>query len=127
MLSPVERACEFPRLLKVVLKEWLRIKKEKDCKLMPKQRNLPIASLTKELVERFEEVLGVRRDLLQDKGKASLFGFSSGGKGDNALDWTINDQPKSDLALELLELLRICFKDLAAPDFKQDKYKQIEH
>ena len=123
-LSPIERACEFPRLLKVVLKEWLRIKKDKDCTLLPKQRNLPIAVLTKELVERFLEVIGVRKDPLQFKGKTSLFGFNNA-KSD-ALDWSVEERPKSELALELLELLRICLKDLAAPDYKPDTYTKIE-
>ena len=30
------------------------------------------------------------------------------------------------MALELLALLRMCFKDLAAPDFRQDLYTKIE-
>ena len=30
------------------------------------------------------------------------------------------------MALELLSLLRMCFKDLAAPDFRQDLYTKIE-
>ena len=73
-VSPMERACEFPRLLNVVMKEWLRIKREKDSQLLPKQRNLPIQYLTKELIERFLEVIGVRKDPLQVKGKTSMFG-----------------------------------------------------
>ena len=72
--------------------------------------------MTKEIIERFLEVIGVRRDPLQVKGKASLFGFNAG-KSD-ALDWNITEIPRSDLAVELLGLLRICFKDLTSPDFK---------
>jgi hypothetical protein len=106
------------------MKEWLKIKKDKDCTLTAKQRNLPIAALTKELVERFLETIGVKKDPLQAKGKTSLFGFNAG-KSD-VLDWSVADKPKSELAVELLDLLRICFKDLAAPDFKQDNYTKIE-
>ena len=80
--------------------------------------------MTKELIERFLEVIGVRKDPLQVKGKVSMFG-NNAGKSD-VLDWTITEKERSDLALELLELIRICIKDLNPPDFKPDKYTQIE-
>ena len=53
-----------------------------------------------------------------------MFGANAG-KSD-VLDWTITEKERSVLALELLELIRICVKDLSSPDFKQDKYTQIE-
>lgn len=53
-----------------------------------------------------------------------MFG-NNAGKSD-VLDWTITEKERSDLALELLELIRICIKDLNPPDFKPDKYTQIE-
>ena len=123
-MTPVERAGEFPRLLIVVIKEWLRIKKAKNCELKPKQRNLPMLTLIKELVERFMEVIGVRKDPNQIKGKTSMFGFNAPNK--DALDWTIADREKSELAVELLDLIRICIKDFAEPDYKQDKYTSVE-
>ena len=41
------------------------------------------------------------------------------------LDWT-NEKPKSNLACALLELIRVCFKDLRQPDFKADTYSSVE-
>mmetsp|Transcript_20178 Transcript_20178/g.27271 ORF Transcript_20178/g.27271 Transcript_20178/m.27271 type:complete len:119 (+) Transcript_20178:545-901(+) len=41
------------------------------------------------------------------------------------MDWTI-ERPKSVLALALLDLVRVSFKDLRAPDFKEDLYMQSE-
>ena len=41
------------------------------------------------------------------------------------LDWSI-ERPKSMLATALLELVRICFKDLREPDFKEETYNQAE-
>ena len=41
------------------------------------------------------------------------------------MDWTI-ERPKSVLALALLDLIRVSFKDLRAPDFKEDLYMQSE-
>ena len=67
----------------------------------------------------------MKPDPFQGKGKTSLFGGSSE-KKEGPLDWTTTEKGKSDLALELLSLLRMCFKDLAAPDFRQDLYTKIE-
>ena len=41
------------------------------------------------------------------------------------LDWT-NERPRSNLACSLLELIRVCVKDLRAPDFKEDSYNTVE-
>ena len=80
--------------------------------------------MTKEIIERILEVIGVKPDPFLIKGKTSLFGISE--KKDGPLDWTITEKGKSDLALELLALLRMCFKDLAGPDFKHDLYTKVE-
>ena len=41
------------------------------------------------------------------------------------LDWTV-DVPKSNLAVALLNLVKMCFKDLRRPDFKEDTYNLVE-
>lgn len=41
------------------------------------------------------------------------------------LDWTV-DHPKSNLAVALLQLVKMCFKDLRRPDFKEDTYNLVE-
>ena len=87
-----------------------------------KQRNLPIALIIKEAVERFEEVIGARPETL---GKTfNLFGNRST-DSKTLLDWS-NERPKSQLGCGLLELIRVCFKDLREPDFKSDVYNQVE-
>ena len=41
------------------------------------------------------------------------------------MNWEAENE-KSRLACALLELIRICFKDLRYPDFKEETYNQVE-
>lgn len=82
-----------------------------------RQRNLPIVKLIKETVGRFLEVIGVR----PETPAGGPFGRSMHFDQKVALDWTV-DRPDSELATSLLELVRVCFKDLRAPDFNEDLY-----
>ena len=76
--------------------------------------------LIKETVGRFLEVIGVRPETMT----GATFGRMHFDQK-VPLDWTI-ERPKSVLALALLELVRVSFKDLRSPDFKEDIYMQSE-
>jgi len=85
-----------------------------------RHRNLPIVLLIKETISRFLEVIGVRPETMS----GATFGRMHFDQK-MPLDWTI-ERPKSVLATALLELVRVSFKDLRAPDFKEDIYMQSE-
>ncbi len=76
----------------------------------------------REAVNRFEEIIGVRPEQLVKS--AGVFG-SAGSVDKVHLDWTI-EKAKSNLALAILDLIKVCFKDLRPPDYKKDTYNQAE-
>ena len=83
---------------------------------------MPITLIIKESVVRFQEVIGVRPEA--GKANANIFGRVQK-ESEQILDWTV-EKPKSRLACILLELIRMCFKDLRQPDFKEETYHQVE-
>lgn len=83
---------------------------------------MPITLVIKEAVVRFQEVIGVRPEA--GKANANIFGRVQK-ESEQILDWTA-EKPKSRLASILLELIRMCFKDLRQPDFKEEAYNQVE-
>ena len=78
--------------------------------------------LVKETINRFQEVIGVRAE--QTGNNVNLFGRMTQ-ESMAHLDWTV-DNPKSGLAVALLHLVKMCFKDLRRPDFKEDTYNAVE-
>lgn len=71
---------------------------------------------------RFQEVIGVRPEA--GKANANIFGRVQKDT-EQVLDWSA-ERPKSKLACVLLELIRLCFKDVRPPDFKEETYTQVE-
>lgn len=55
---------------------------------------------------------------------ANIFGRVNS-DNEQILDWTA-EKPSSRLAFVLLELVRVCLKDIRAPDYKEEAYSQIE-
>lgn len=117
-----QKAVVFPSILKDSIKAWIKLKtkayeqrtdsegSKNDAGLACKHRNLPVNLIVKESVHRFQEVIGVRPEMVSH----NIFNKNSGTT--DLLDWTI-ERPKSKLACSLLELIRVSIKDLRKPDF----------
>ena len=59
------KAMIFPTLMKDSVKLWIRLKNgETETKLECKTHNLPIHGIIKESVQRFEEVIGARPEMI---------------------------------------------------------------